>query len=47
MELVNKAAMTSATDKKGSVPLHYAAEKGHLEITKFLVDSGVNIDASR
>ena len=37
--------LESSQDNNGYSPLFYAAEKGHIEIVKYLIELGVNIDA--
>nr|XP_042905260.1 uncharacterized protein LOC107454385 [Parasteatoda tepidariorum] len=43
--LITKGVCVSETDKQGRKPLHYAAEKGHLEIVKILIRNGANASA--
>ena len=43
--LVNSGALIDETDANGITALNYAAMSGHLEIVKFLVESGA--DTSR
>jgi ankyrin repeat protein len=39
--------LTWFSDKDGYTSLHLASQNGHLEVVKFLVEKGANINASR
>lgn len=40
-----KPDLVNSADDKGSTPLHLASSQGHLEVVKFLVDKGADIEA--
>lgn len=44
-EYINKGADISTKDNHGKTPLHIAAKRGLLDIAKFLLDKGADIDA--
>lgn len=45
-ELVNSGANVNETDKYGRTALHYAADGGYLEIAKYLLSNGANINGN-
>ncbi|KAL3071289.1 hypothetical protein niasHS_015386 [Heterodera schachtii] len=42
--LISKEARTDRTDKNGISPLHFFSKKGNLELCKFLVYNGANVN---
>ncbi|MCE9561234.1 MAG: ankyrin repeat domain-containing protein [Planctomycetes bacterium] len=43
--LLDKGADVNTADDHGYTPLHFAAEKGHLDVVKRLVKAGAKLDA--
>jgi ankyrin repeat protein len=39
-----KPSLVRLSDPYGYLPLHYAAQRGHVDITKFLLDHGSPVD---
>ncbi|MGL5029329.1 MAG: ankyrin repeat domain-containing protein [Wolbachia pipientis] len=44
--LLSKEVGVNDTDKQGYTPLHYAAWRGRLEVAKFLIEKGADINAA-
>jgi ankyrin repeat protein len=45
--LTPSRVLTWISDKNGYTSLHLASQNSHLEVVKFLVEKGANINASR
>ncbi len=43
---VENGADVKAAENDGRTPLHWAAEKGHLDVVKYLVEKGADVKAA-
>ncbi|CAN0527777.1 unnamed protein product, partial [Ectocarpus sp. 12 AP-2014] len=43
--LLKAGASMAATGAQGATPLHFAAEKGHLEVVKVLMHAGADVNS--
>lgn len=45
--LVKAGAQVDEAGLDGTAPLHQAEDKGHAEVARVLIESGVNVDSRR